>query len=136
MQCTKYLPSQVMQQRIAFACRNRLQSLSDPRRFEVNQRVQRYIGRCTGCAMQAHAWTALGKLCLANEALAKACVPHFVRHLRVAASPAVRINIGIALADMCIMYTGTSTCCLVCGPRILYVCSVVVNVSHSTSCAY
>lgn len=62
-----------------------------------------------GWAVQAHAWTALGKLCLTNETLAKACVPHFVRHLRVAAFPAVRINIGIALADMCTMYTGMAT---------------------------
>ena len=40
--------------------------------------------------VQAHAWTALGKLCLADEALAKKCVHLFVQQLDRASSPAVR----------------------------------------------
>jgi len=55
----------------------------------------------THCA-QAHAWVALGKLCLASEALAKRCVPLLVQELRAAAVPAVRNNIMVALADLCI----------------------------------
>ncbi len=51
---------------------------------------------------QAHAWVALGKLCLASEALAKRCVPLLVQELRAAAAPAVRNNIMVALADLCI----------------------------------
>ena len=42
-----------------------------------------------GC-LQAHAWTALGKLCLADEGLAKKCVHLFVQQLDRASSPAVR----------------------------------------------
>ncbi len=41
--------------------------------------------------MQAHAWVALGKACLVDEALAKRCVPIFVQELGRAAAPAVRI---------------------------------------------
>ena len=51
---------------------------------------------------QAHAWVALGKLCLASEALAKRCVPLLVQELRAAPAPAVRNNIMVALADLCI----------------------------------
>lgn len=55
--------------------------------------------------MQAHAWVALGKLCLTDEALAKKCVPLFVQQLRAAQAPAVRNNIMVALADLCVHYT-------------------------------
>lgn len=55
--------------------------------------------------MQAHAWVALGKLCLTDEALAKKCVPLFVQQLRAAKAPAVRNNIMVALADLCVQYT-------------------------------
>lgn len=64
--------------------------------------------------LQAHAWTALGKLCLVDEKLAKACVPHFARQLREAALPAVRNNIAVGLTDMCIAYTGV-LCALAAG---------------------
>lgn len=60
---------------------------------------------------QAHSWTALGKLCLVDEKLAKACVPHFARQLREASLPAVRNNIAVGLTDMCIAYTGGRCCC-------------------------
>ena len=48
---------------------------------------------------------ALGKLCLTDEALAKKCVPLFVQQLRAAKAPAVRNNIMVALADLCVQYT-------------------------------
>lgn len=54
---------------------------------------------------QAHAWVALGKLCLVDEALAKRCVPLLVQELRSAAAPAVRNNIMVALADLTVQYT-------------------------------
>ncbi len=40
--------------------------------------------------LQAHAWVALGKFCLVDEATAKKCVPLFVQELGRATSPAVR----------------------------------------------
>lgn len=55
--------------------------------------------------VQALAWVTLGKLCLVNESLAKKCVPLFVQELGRAASPAVRNNIMVALADLVINYT-------------------------------
>lgn len=48
---------------------------------------------------------ALGKLCLTDETLAKKCVPLFVQQLRAAKAPAVRNNIMVALADLCVHYT-------------------------------
>ena len=55
--------------------------------------------------IQALAWVTLGKLCLVNESLAKKCVPLFIQELGRAASPAVRNNIMVALADLVINYT-------------------------------
>ncbi|KAL0028583.1 hypothetical protein WJX79_003483 [Trebouxia sp. C0005] len=55
--------------------------------------------------IQAHAWVALGKLCLTDEPLAKKCVPLFVQQLKAAKAPAVRNNIMVALADLCVQYT-------------------------------
>lgn len=39
--------------------------------------------------MQAHAWMALGKVCLVNEQLAKRCILDFVRELHAARATAV-----------------------------------------------
>ena len=52
---------------------------------------------------------ALGKLCLASEVLAKRCVPLLVQELRAAAAPAVRNNIMVALADLCIQVQSACT---------------------------
>ena len=52
-----------------------------------------------------HAWAALTKLCLADERLAKRCVPLFVRELSAARCPAVRNNLLVGLADLCVHYT-------------------------------
>ncbi len=41
--------------------------------------------------MQAHAWVALGKICLADETTAKKCVPLFIQELGRSTNPAVRI---------------------------------------------
>ena len=56
-------------------------------------------------SIQAFAWITLGKLCLVNESLAKKCIPLFIQELSRAASPAVRNNIVVALADLVIQYT-------------------------------
>ena len=37
--------------------------------------------------VQAHAWVALGKFCLVNEATAKKCVPLFVQELGRSTNP-------------------------------------------------
>ncbi|KAK9842050.1 hypothetical protein WJX81_006195 [Elliptochloris bilobata] len=55
--------------------------------------------------LQAHAWVALGKACLVDEALAKRCVPLFVQELSRAGAPAVRNNIMVALADLMVTFT-------------------------------
>ena len=47
------------------------------------------IGSDVTAPQQAHAWVALGKLCLVDEALAKKCVPMFVLELGRASAPAV-----------------------------------------------
>ena len=52
-----------------------------------------------------HAWAALTKLCLADERLAKRCVPLFVRELSASKCPAVRNNLLVGLADLCVHYT-------------------------------
>ena len=62
-------------------------------------------------AVQAHAWAALGKLCLTDEGLAKKCVPLLVQELGRAHAPAVRNNIIVALADMCIQMSLTLFVC-------------------------
>lgn len=61
--------------------------------------------RCCVVGLQAHAWVALGKLCLTDEPLAKKCVPLLVQQLKAAKAPAVRNNIMVALADLCVQYT-------------------------------
>lgn len=40
-------------------------------------------------AVQAHAWVALGKVCLTDEAIAKKCLPLFIQELGRATNPAV-----------------------------------------------
>ncbi|KAF8073170.1 Ncapd3 [Scenedesmus sp. PABB004] len=62
-------------------------------------------GRPVPGAVQAHAWTALGKVCLVDEGLAKKVVPLFVQELGRSPLPVVRNNIMVALSDMLIQYT-------------------------------
>ncbi|KAF6260358.1 non-SMC mitotic condensation complex subunit 1-domain-containing protein [Scenedesmus sp. NREL 46B-D3] len=61
--------------------------------------------RLVPACVQAHAWIALGKVCLVDESLAKKCVPLFVQELGRSSSPVVRNNIMVALSDMLIQYT-------------------------------
>ena len=80
-----------------------------PRRLV--QLVQSFVVRNPGAPaipdlLQAHAWTALGKCCLADEALARQCVPLFFQELAdEARAPAVRNNLVVALTDLCVRFT-------------------------------
>ena len=80
-----------------------------PRRLV--QLVQSFVVRDPGAPgvpdlLQAHAWTALGKCCLADEALARECVPLFFQELAdEARAPAVRNNLVVALTDLCVRFT-------------------------------
>lgn len=57
-------------------------------------------------ALAAHAWAALSKLCLADERLAKRCVPLFARELGSGRAPAaVRANALLGLAELCAAHT-------------------------------
>eukprot|EP00271_Cylindrocystis_brebissonii_P002005 TRINITY_DN1235_c0_g2_i1.p1 TRINITY_DN1235_c0_g2~~TRINITY_DN1235_c0_g2_i1.p1 ORF type:complete len:992 (-),score=205.31 TRINITY_DN1235_c0_g2_i1:809-3391(-) len=56
-------------------------------------------------SVRAHAWLALGKLCLVDHELAKRCLPLFVQELENADVAAVRNNILVALTDLCVRYT-------------------------------
>ena len=47
-----------------------------------------------GMAVQAHAWVALGKICLTDEATAKKCLPRFIQELGRADNPAVKLTLG------------------------------------------
>lgn len=44
-------------------------------------------------AVQAHAWVALGKVCLTDEATAKKCLPRFIQELGRAINPAVETTL-------------------------------------------
>jgi hypothetical protein len=65
--------------------------------------------------LRAHAFTALGKLCLRSPSVAKTCIAAFVKELtagsascrgaRDPSSPAARNNALFALSDLCVRYT-------------------------------
>ncbi len=56
--------------------------------------------------VRAHAFIALGKLCLRDGALAKRVVHMLVRELRdVSSDIAVRSNVLLVLCDLCVRYT-------------------------------
>ncbi|KAG6549944.1 hypothetical protein Mapa_008455 [Marchantia paleacea] len=80
--------------------------------------AKRVIGRTRGGEAQrllirekvtpevyVHLWVALGKLCLADDSLAKRCIPLFVQELGRTNSAAVRNNIMIVMTDFCVRYT-------------------------------
>ena len=61
----------------------------------------------TPAVVRAHAFVALGKLCLEDEKLAKRCILLFVRELqRRATPPVVRNNVLVVLSDLCVRHTG------------------------------
>lgn len=66
---------------------------------------EHHAGTTSAASINAHAWIALGKLCIVDEKLAKRCQPLFVQELRQSDRPAVRNNILIVLSDLCVRYT-------------------------------
>ena len=56
-------------------------------------------------ALQAQAWAALGKVSLIDETLCRGTAPLMVQQLARSKLPAVRANLLLALADMCMQYT-------------------------------
>ena len=55
--------------------------------------------------VRAHAWCALGKMCVAYEPLAKKCAVLFVAEAESGAEAASRNNALVALSDLCVRYT-------------------------------
>eukprot|EP00042_Codosiga_hollandica_P044945 m.449832 g.449832 ORF g.449832 m.449832 type:complete len:1359 (-) comp56904_c0_seq3:122-4198(-) len=55
--------------------------------------------------VRAHAFTALGKMCLQCEDLAKTCLPLMVKELSTCHDDAVKNNIVVIMADLCVRYT-------------------------------
>ena len=58
-------------------------------------------------SVRAHAFTALGKLCLRSRKLTRATVPVFIRELRTGACPVVRNNVLVVLCDLCRTFTSS-----------------------------
>ena len=56
-------------------------------------------------SVRAHAFTALGKLCLKNEALAKKCVTIMVRELEDGTDAVIRNNVLVIFCDLCRTFT-------------------------------
>ncbi|KAL1320915.1 hypothetical protein HN51_065630 [Arachis hypogaea] len=50
-------------------------------------------------------WLTMGKLCLADEKLAKNYIPLFIQELEKSESAALRNNIVVMMADFCVRYT-------------------------------
>jgi condensin-2 complex subunit D3 len=63
-------------------------------------------------AVYTQAWVTLGKICLADDKLAKSCIPLFVQELEITDSPAVRNNIMVAMTDFCVRYTALVDGCI------------------------
>jgi condensin-2 complex subunit D3 len=57
-------------------------------------------------SIRAHAFIALGKICLRDSALAKTCITTFIKELETTDSPAIRNNIILVIGDLCRRYTG------------------------------
>lgn len=62
--------------------------------------------------MYTQAWVALGKICLADDKLAKSCIPLFLQELEITDSPAIRNNIMVAMSDFCVRYTALVDGCI------------------------
>uniref|UniRef100_A0A1I7W6Z0 Cnd1 domain-containing protein n=1 Tax=Heterorhabditis bacteriophora TaxID=37862 RepID=A0A1I7W6Z0_HETBA len=71
---------------------------------------QDIYGTTTGGALltstvRAYAVLAIGKFCLMDEKLAKACIPVFVKQLKINEDHIIRNNIVLVICDLCIRYT-------------------------------
>ncbi|KAJ7413416.1 Condensin-2 complex subunit D3 [Pitangus sulphuratus] len=69
------------------------------------QPLSQFRGSTMPSVVRAHAFIALGKLCLQHEELAKNSIAPLARELEVSQDVAVRNNVIIVLCDLCIRYT-------------------------------
>ncbi|XP_050178812.1 condensin-2 complex subunit D3 [Myiozetetes cayanensis] len=67
--------------------------------------LSQFRGSTMPSVVRAHAFIALGKLCLQHEQLAKNSIAPLARELEVSQDVAVRNNVIIVLCDLCIRYT-------------------------------
>ncbi|KAK3189568.1 hypothetical protein Dsin_029129 [Dipteronia sinensis] len=61
-------------------------------------------------SLYIQAWLTMGKLCLADDNLAKRYIPLFVQELQKSDSAAVRNNLVVMMADFCVRYTALVDC--------------------------
>ncbi|KAG6756965.1 hypothetical protein POTOM_037264 [Populus tomentosa] len=64
----------------------------------------------TAPSLYIQAWLTMGKICLADEELAKRYIPLFVQELEKSDSAALRNNLVVMMADFCIRYTALVDC--------------------------
>ncbi|KAL5849450.1 hypothetical protein ACOSQ4_007463 [Xanthoceras sorbifolium] len=61
-------------------------------------------------SLYIQAWLTMGKLCLADDKLAKRYIPLFVQELEKSDSAALRNNLVVMMADFCVRYTALVDC--------------------------
>ncbi|KAK2645835.1 hypothetical protein Ddye_021030 [Dipteronia dyeriana] len=64
----------------------------------------------TAPSLYIQAWLTMGKLCLADDNLAKRYIPLFVQELQKSDSAALRNNLVVMMADFCVRYTALVDC--------------------------
>ncbi|KAF8401464.1 hypothetical protein HHK36_012403 [Tetracentron sinense] len=64
----------------------------------------------TAPSLYIQTWLTMGKICLANEKLAKRYIPLFVQELEESDCAALRNNIVVMMADFCVRYTALVDC--------------------------
>ncbi|GAA0144232.1 chromatin/chromatin-binding, or -regulatory protein [Lithospermum erythrorhizon] len=64
----------------------------------------------TAPSLYIHAWLTMGKICLADDKLAKRYIPLFVQELEKSENAAQRNNIVVMMADFCVRYTALVDC--------------------------
>uniref|UniRef100_A0A1D1Y9J5 Condensin-2 complex subunit D3 n=1 Tax=Anthurium amnicola TaxID=1678845 RepID=A0A1D1Y9J5_9ARAE len=61
-------------------------------------------------SLYIQSWVTMGKICLADDKLAKRYIPLFVQELERSDSAAIRNNIMIIMTDFCVRYTALVDC--------------------------
>ncbi|KAJ6430909.1 hypothetical protein OIU84_018420 [Salix udensis] len=81
---------------------------SDPKLSKLPG-LQVYLKQ-TAPSLYIQAWLTMGKICLADEELAKRYIPLFVQELEKSDCAALRNNLVVMMADFCIRYTALVDC--------------------------
>jgi len=84
-----------------------------PKQGRLQEQMAVLAQRCVGgesdtkmpAEVRAHAFAALGKLCLFDAGLARRCAPTFVRELHTATEASVRNNVLVVMCDLCRRHT-------------------------------